>query len=532
MAIIIIKRTCPGGTFGSGPNDPVSKVEWQYDTNTKTVDIVNAFVGFCQPFQMALGTVIEEYCDGNTKTVVKSDGDDGFTTTTTPSDPSCCSLTVFATVETGTNANTKKLVLTITGNAPPYQQSIGVNSPPVFDSLISNPADNQHIVDNIGAGTDTYNYRITDSNGCIILGFQVVNNQPVDCSGLSINASALDSDNGANNGQVLVAGNGGTPPYQYSLDGGAFTGIVPFTGLSPNTYSVTVRDANNCEEAASVVVGEKPGVPPGMFDPNLIISDSLPYRFVLIKANPNEYVYDNVLFNEENIFAVDRFCFEQLLDPSDVISVHIFYLDNTYNTLPKMRVKNANDDSVVSTFDFIPVGDNFYQLEEAVPVAAQNLSVYFTIVSNNGADLFEHARSEVIKVKERPDSLVIEYSNDSDYNNIKYDGNAYKNRLRIPVINFWEESLEEDSEIFELSESDLKLYQNTKKIRKLRVNFTPDYLHDRIRLALSHDNVVINNVRYVHGADYEYSEYKISQRVKTAETVLIDQNYNKTTVIS
>ncbi|MEG4547467.1 SprB repeat-containing protein, partial [Microcoleus sp. Aus8_D2] len=55
------------------------------------------------------------------------------------------------------------------------------------------------------------------------------------------------SCNGACNGTITVtAPSGGTPPYQYSINGGAFQAGTVFTGLCNGTYAVTIRDANNC----------------------------------------------------------------------------------------------------------------------------------------------------------------------------------------------------------------------------------------------------------------------------------------------
>lgn len=49
------------------------------------------------------------------------------------------------------------------------------------------------------------------------------------------------------NGVITVSGvSGGNPPYMYSLDGFTFQGGTTFSGLTDGTYTVTIRDANNC----------------------------------------------------------------------------------------------------------------------------------------------------------------------------------------------------------------------------------------------------------------------------------------------
>ncbi len=62
------------------------------------------------------------------------------------------------------------------------------------------------------------------------------------------------SCNGGSDGSITVNAAGGTPPYQYSLNGGAYQGGAVFSGLSAGTYTVTVRDANGCTATATYTV--------------------------------------------------------------------------------------------------------------------------------------------------------------------------------------------------------------------------------------------------------------------------------------
>lgn len=49
------------------------------------------------------------------------------------------------------------------------------------------------------------------------------------------------------NGTIVITAAGGTGPYQYSINGGSsFQPSNTFSGLSGGTYSIIVRDANNC----------------------------------------------------------------------------------------------------------------------------------------------------------------------------------------------------------------------------------------------------------------------------------------------
>ncbi len=59
---------------------------------------------------------------------------------------------------------------------------------------------------------------------------------------------------GGNDGSFTVTANDGKTPYQYSRDGAAYQTSNTFSGLTAGTYSVMVKDANNCEIATPITV--------------------------------------------------------------------------------------------------------------------------------------------------------------------------------------------------------------------------------------------------------------------------------------
>lgn len=100
------------------------------------------------------------------------------------------------------------------------------------------------------AGND-YITVVTDDNGCSKYGDTITIAEP---AALALD-SLIENDvtcNGANNGSIIVYISGGTKPYQYSKNGGiSYQSDSIFSGLMPDDYDITVRDANNC----AMVVG-------------------------------------------------------------------------------------------------------------------------------------------------------------------------------------------------------------------------------------------------------------------------------------
>lgn len=57
----------------------------------------------------------------------------------------------------------------------------------------------------------------------------------------------------ANDGAIVIENvNGGTPPYQYSFNGGPFNTQTQFAFLGPETYTLVVRDQNGCISELSI----------------------------------------------------------------------------------------------------------------------------------------------------------------------------------------------------------------------------------------------------------------------------------------
>ena len=143
----------------------------------------------------------------------------------------------------------------------------------------------QFVVDNILTGTPPYSYSIDggntfqntpvfsnlcggtshtilaqDANGCQYSSSVFLSEPPA----ITFNLSTSDyngfgtSCNGTSDGQIIIfSPSGGTPNYDYSINGGnTFGNTMIHSNLAAGTYVVIVRDANGCTSDTTVVITE------------------------------------------------------------------------------------------------------------------------------------------------------------------------------------------------------------------------------------------------------------------------------------
>ncbi|MFS4466229.1 T9SS type B sorting domain-containing protein [Maribacter sp. 2210JD10-5] len=62
---------------------------------------------------------------------------------------------------------------------------------------------------------------------------------------------------GATEGEISLAVSGGEPPYRYSIDGGSnYQTTTDFFNLAAGTYNISILDANNCPQTATVTIDQ------------------------------------------------------------------------------------------------------------------------------------------------------------------------------------------------------------------------------------------------------------------------------------
>lgn len=171
--------------------------------------------------------------------------------TITIQEPPAINITLTPTHVTCTGGNNSgSITTTVTGGNPGYTYSWAPGG--------------QNTADISGLVAGTYTLTVTDANGCQHTE-QVVIDSPN--SPVIDNLTKQDASCNANDGEITVNASGGTAPYTYSINGGAFQSGNVFTGLAPGAYTVTVRDVNGCETTGNITI-VRPGNPLANFTAN------------------------------------------------------------------------------------------------------------------------------------------------------------------------------------------------------------------------------------------------------------------------
>ncbi|WP_420401960.1 FG-GAP-like repeat-containing protein [Flagellimonas sp.] len=142
-----------------------------------------------------------------------------------------------------------------------------------IEQISCNGASDAAIQVNAGGGEEPYMYELLDENSSVLVALQSDNTfsdlpggnyiiKVVDAGNrealsnittvedplaLSIQNNIINIDcKGANNGSIEVVAMGGTPPYQYQLNGNGFGNSNLFGNLAPNNYTIDIVDSNGC----------------------------------------------------------------------------------------------------------------------------------------------------------------------------------------------------------------------------------------------------------------------------------------------
>ena len=155
----------------------------------------------------------------------------------TVTQPNPISVTTDLTADiTCFGGNDGEIQVSVSGGTPPY--SYAWTGPGGFTASTQ---------DISGLLAGDYSLTVTDDNGCTQAHGPVTLNQPPELIITDVTVADVTGCYGDATGSITITAGGGTPPLEYSIDGGSnFQGSNSFTGLAAGTYQLVVRDLNGC----------------------------------------------------------------------------------------------------------------------------------------------------------------------------------------------------------------------------------------------------------------------------------------------
>ncbi len=157
------------------------------------------------------------------------------TSSVTLNDPPAISISIDPINASCPGVNNGGATTSISGGTPPY-------------SYDWSNGQSGASLNNVVSGT--YSVTVSDSEGCTAESSVTIGND----YNIDISTSSTASCESSSNGSATANASGGSPPYSYSWSNGASGSGI--SNVPAGTYTVTVTDAEGCEDSATVIVAE------------------------------------------------------------------------------------------------------------------------------------------------------------------------------------------------------------------------------------------------------------------------------------
>ncbi len=132
---------------------------------------------------------------------------------------------------------TASIVFNVIGGTTPYEYSLNYG----------NDLQNENSFTDLPAGTDYFPY-VIDANECFILEDAITIIEPSLLYFSNTTHVDIEDCSGSATGSISIIASGGTPTLLYSVNGGTnyFDNGGEFTNLVAGTYTISIKDANDC----------------------------------------------------------------------------------------------------------------------------------------------------------------------------------------------------------------------------------------------------------------------------------------------
>ena len=234
-------------TSGTGPTAAdITPTDAACNQNNGSITI-NGVTGGAAPYEYSIDgggysgtTNYPNLAAGNHTVDVRDANGCVFSTTVTITSGTGPTAADITPTDAACNQNNGSITINgVTGGAAPYEYSIDGGG---YSGTTNYP--------NLAAGNHTVDVR--DANGCVFSTTVTIT------SGTGPTAADITPTDAAcnqNNGSITINGvTGGATPYEYSVDGGGYSGTTNYPGLSAGNHTVDVRDANGCVFSTTVTI--------------------------------------------------------------------------------------------------------------------------------------------------------------------------------------------------------------------------------------------------------------------------------------
>lgn len=300
-----------------------------------------------RPVSVGTHTITAKNQNGCTVTKLVTIGTGVPATATATSTASACGASTGTITITGVGANTPyhaSIDNGVTWNTffPPGANSFTYTAlaPGTYSIIIADDADFVTGPPDIPGACLTTIYVVVPSTG-----------------GPSITTTQINGTCSTNTGSITATGSGGTPPYTYNINGGAYFASGVFNNLTPGNYAVTVKDATGCTTGTNVILANPsaPTLTAAVQSTSCNLNNGTITATATGGVAPLTYSINGTLFQSSNIFTglVPGSYTVYVKDANQCYSSVTVTIVNT--PLPKVTVFtiaatcNNNDGSIVAT---------------------------------------------------------------------------------------------------------------------------------------------------------------------------------------
>lgn len=250
--------------------------------------------------------------------------------------PSLLSFSATQSSISCNGSNNGSITVTASGGTTPYQYSSDNGQTFQSANTFSNLSVNTYIVlikDANNCTTNSQSFTITEPSA---VSFTTTQNNVV-C-------------NGGNNGSITVTASGGTGTYQYSKDNGStFQTSNTFVNLVAGSYTIKVKDANNCITISqSVIITEPSAIPQPTITANAPLVFCIGDSVILTSSSGNSYSWSTSATTQSitvyNSSTVTVTVFDNLGCSSTSNQVSV-----TANSLPPIPTITASGNTLTSS---------------------------------------------------------------------------------------------------------------------------------------------------------------------------------------